>query len=315
MPTLWMYVLVLIYGHGLATLTATHMPPTTANVTGLFTAPQALGQYRVTVATTYNTPSDTSLVLVSVVNNEVQLLFADGFESGDFKTQQNTVRWNRAARVNVVNTFSRTGLHSARFRQGDSENWSELRFTGLPQLEEVFIQFYLYQPSGDEIPSVGPRVQVLVDNKNDKFFRLWSGNYDSAPKHGASTWGKNGIGMLGTEFMINNGDRIVPMGQGGKYAQSDKHPLIANPEYLGRWIQIRIRNKVASAANNDGVIQIWVDGILASDKTDLPSYSWEGIDNYFDTGYILGWSATGFAPGQYMYVDDFSISVGGFPPQ
>jgi hypothetical protein len=92
-----------------------------------------------------------------------------------------------------------------------------MRFGGLKQLEEVFIQFKLYQPSGEEQPTLGPRVRVTTDNQNDKFFRLWGGPYDpSFQKFGASTWGTGGVGMLGTEFRRNSNGSWWPMGQGGE---------------------------------------------------------------------------------------------------
>jgi hypothetical protein len=77
-------------------------------------------------------------------------------------------------------------------------------------------------------------------------------------------------------------------------------------------VTIRIRAKVPTAANNDGVIQIWVDGVLASNKTNLPGYPPDGIGNYFESGYLLGWANSGFQEGQSMFIDDVSISVGGF---
>lgn len=293
---------------------------------GLYTAPEAPGKYKVIVAPDSGVIRDTAVVSVALAPENPaplpppiapEVIFADGFESGDFKMQQSGVRWTSTPWVEVSTLISRSGSRSARFRQGESKSWGELRFGGLPKLEEVFIQFYMYQPSGDESPHVGPRVRVIATLKNDKFFRLWSGPYDSPFKHGASTWGINGVGMLGTEIMRNDGTRMWSMGQGGPdvmQLDKDKHPLIANPAYLGRWIRIRIRSKVATAANNDGVIQIWVDDVLASNKTDLPSYALSGIGNYFENGYILGWSNSGFAPSQNMYIDDFVISKNGFPP-
>ncbi|MDQ8167715.1 MAG: hypothetical protein P3C09_08150, partial [Gemmatimonadota bacterium] len=305
---------------------ATTLPPITysatggvVSTTGLWTAPSTAGTYKVIVAHTGGTLKDTASVTVASTTTAgpsiAQVLFADGFESGDFTTTQNGVRWTSTPWVFASTAFPRTGSRSAQYRQGDSKTGGELRFGGLPRLSEVYLEFYLYQPSGQENPSIGTAVRVPVDGENDKFFRLWSGAYGStAFKYGASTWGSAGVGMLGTEFTRNAGDRVVGMGEGGSaYQQSPKYPTIGSAALLGRWVRVRIRAKVASAANNDGIIQIWFDGTQVINKTNLPSYAWNGVGNYFEAGYLLGWANSGFAPGVNMYVDDVTISTGGFP--
>jgi hypothetical protein len=64
---------------------------------------------------------------------------------------------------------------------------------------------------------------------------------------------------------------------------------------------------------NNGIIQIWLDGTLVVSRTQLASYAGTGGSNVFQSGYILGWANNGFAAGQFMYLDNFTISTGGFP--
>jgi hypothetical protein len=284
-------------------------------------APSTAGTYRVIVAHTNGTVRDTAVVTVSsgtttTSSTSVNVLFRDGFESGGFSTTQGGVRWTSMSWVDVSTAIAGSGSRSARLRQGESTNWGEMRFGGLPQLPEVFIEYKLYQPSGAEQTFVGPRVRVMVDNQNDKFFRLWSGAYDPGDiKFGASTWGTAGVGYLGTEFRRNSAGAFWAMGQGGaEYKQEPKYPVIGETSLLGRWVTVRIRAKVASAANNDGVIQIWIDGKLASDKRNLPAYPPSGLGNYFESGYLMGWANSGYQAGQVMYIDDVVISTGGFAP-
>ena len=78
---------------------------------------------------------------------------------------------------------------------------------------------------------------------------------------------------------------------------------------------MRIRSKVASAANNNGVIQIWFNGALLVDKRNLPSYAAGGVGNFFQSGYLLGWANSTFNPETKMFIDDVTISTGGFPAQ
>jgi hypothetical protein len=282
---------------------------------GTYSAPMVSGKYTVIVSASGTTFRDTVDVIVEQPDTPPvtidRLLFADGFESGGYLTKQNGVYWQSTPWTQVVDGHARAGgTRSARLNQGNSKNWGELRFDGLPQLPEVFVQYYLYQPSGLESPSVGPRVLVAVNGENDKFIRLWSASYTKFTiKYGASTWGTGGVGAIGSEFGTDG-----VMGEGGTpYRQANKFPFIGQSEYLGRWVKVQVRAKVATAANNDGILQIWIDGVLATNKKHLPTYPTNGASNFFEAGYLMGWANSGFQVGQYMYIDDLTISTGGFP--
>jgi hypothetical protein len=244
------------------------------------------------------------------------IVFRDGFEGGTLSYAQNGVRWSGTSWVDVSTSIAHSGSHAARFRQGESTNWGELRFDGLPNLSEAYIQFWIYFPSGTESPSVGSKVQVL-GGKNDKFFRLWGNkdaDYGALPgdKVGASTWGDGSgqDGKLGVEYQYTPptgaqwgmGEGDVPQGR----------VSFINDANRGRWVRIRIHAKVASAANNDGVVQIWTDDKLILSRTTLHSYPGAGAPNTFTTGYLLGAANNGFVPGQYTYIDDVVFSSGGF---
>jgi hypothetical protein len=266
----------------------------------------------------------------------VTVAFQDDFESGDFSHTQNGVSWSSVVYLDVTTNVSHSGTHAARFREGESVqpgggNWSELRFDGLANLPEVFMQYYLYLPSGSESPSVGPKAKIL-GTLNDKFFRLWGGGdvgytfgagnttNPFSNKVGASTWGVGsgaGAGLdgsLGIEYSYSAAGTQWGMGQGpGRTATPV--PFI-NDANRGRWVQIRVRAKNATAANNDGVVQIWVDGTLVQDDHALINgdiYGGTGPTGY-TTGYLLGWANNGWPAGQYVYLDDFVITTGSFGP-
>lgn len=291
---------------------------------GVYTAPSTAGTYKVIVFETAGPLRDTATVTVQAAPPPAQnpvappppasgQLFTDTFESGGFSTRQNGVWWSSTPWAEVTNAIAHTGSKSVRFRQGESREWAEMRFSGLPRMPEVFVQFYLYMPSGLEQPYVGPRVTVPNNHGNDKFFRLWGGNPESI-RYGASTWDANdGTSSLGIEYRYNDGHEMWLMGEG--VAGIPKlRGFIGSPAYQGRWVEVRIRCKVASPANNDGVIQVWIDRTLALNATALASYAWGGVANYFEDGYLLGWANNGFPTGQNMYLDDFTVSATSFPP-
>ncbi len=224
----------------------------------------------------------------------------------------NGVSWGSQAYVDNFATFGRSGSRSIRFRQ-DGGTWAEIRFIGMAQLAEVFLEWWLYMPDGTESPSLGIAV-AQPGRSNDKFYRLWSGNYGTGGiKYGASSW----FGAVGIEYVRNAGDSQWGMGEGGEPLPPDQaryESFVGSPTYLGRWVRIRVRNRVASAANNDGIIQMWFDHKLVQHRVKLPSYGLNGTKNYFEEGYLLGWANNGFPAGQFMYIDDFKISTGGFMP-
>lgn len=293
----------------------------TINSAGLFKSGATNGLFRVIASHPSAALADTSRVFIQgtvtpPVDPGVVILFSDGFESGAFGFQQNGIRWTDRARVDNTNVIARTGSRSARFLQGTplgDGSWSELRFGGLPQLTEVFLQFYLYMPSGAEIPSVGPRVRVPFPGGNDKFFRLWANTYGQPPEVGASTWSKPGeIGVLGREYFYSyDNGTVMGMGQGPDPVPPEV-PFIIDAN-KGRWVQVRIRCKVSGPNNRSGVIQMWADGVLVGNDTALHNYPPNGVNNYYVNGYLLGWANSGFPAGQMMYIDDVTISTGGFP--
>ena len=256
----------------------------------------------------------------------VNVVFQDNFESGDFAHTQNGVKWSSAVYLDVTTALAHGGTHAARFREGDSGTWSELRFDGLTNLPEVYLQYYLYLPSGTESPSVGPKVKIL-GTLNDKFFRLWGGGDAGysfgagnstnpfSNKVGASTWGDgSGVnGNLGIEYSYSAAGTQWGMGQGP--TSNPTVPFIVDAN-RGRWVQIRIRAKNATVANNDGVVQIWVDGVLTLDQHALADgniYGAAGPTGY-TTGYLLGYANNAWPAGQVVYLDDFTITTGGFGP-
>ncbi len=57
----------------------------------------------------------------------------------------------------------------------------------------------------------------------------------------------------------------------------------------GRWMQFRYHVKRATGSNAlDGVIEMWVDGVLVAGASNLDLY--DSSQNYFNQGYLLGWA-------------------------
>jgi hypothetical protein len=334
-------------------------------------------------------------------------VFYDDFASGDFTHTENGVSWIDNTFVDVVTAAGIGTGKFARFREGDSGGLAELRFDGLNNLQELFLERCRYFPTGSESPTVGPKMKC-IGTLNDKDWRLWGNDdvgYDGYPttgrislaitgshkfvrttgsfitdgfqvgKKAQSTW--NGVNAVANSILVTPNtvtaleltvdetltndvaaaDRIVfgynnkvggstrgdsghqdgqvyaefcfsnpaagapqyPMGEvlgnGGStfYSGTQTHVDLITDAYRGRQFVERIRVKQATTANNDGVIQVWLDDVLVLDfqglsNGDIYSLTTPG----YTTGYLRGAANNSWPAGQYEYLKYFRISTGGF---
>jgi hypothetical protein len=260
---------------------------------------------------------------VAVTSSGATLLFASNVDDGTLNFTQNGIKLSNDFYIDVATVSVFPGKTTAvRFNQGDANNassFAELGFGDFPSnLTEVYCSYDMYYPNGSESPGVGPNWSVNTvspGGTNDKFFRLWGDDYNSSvSKVGASTFAKgDGTSRLLPEFRYNDGSSLWGIGQGNSPVSANPDPFLGDAAYKGRVIPIKWRCKVASAANNDGIIQIWVDGTLVIDAHALANYPPGGSLNYYQRGYIIGANNTGFMQtGQVMYLQNFRLSTGGF---
>lgn len=254
--------------------------------------------------------ADTAQVSATPSASGATTLFYDDFASGDKSHTQNGISWGSDF-YTYVTTLHPEGanVYSLEFRQGESINIAEQRWQGMADLTEVYLEWSLYMPDGSETPSLGPACEVQGPGANDKFLRVWSDPEDTS-RIGASTFGSGGVGSLGLEYRYNDGSELWAMGQGP--APYPTTPLIT-PALLGQWVRIRIHFKTATAANNDGVAQFWINDSLVLDVPDLANYPYpSGAGNTYTDGYLLGAANSGFQAGQKMFIGYFRVSTGGF---
>src|SRR5690606_23101920 len=106
--------------------------------------------------------------------------FEDTFDSGR-TTSANGFRWTNSRYVDVVDG-------ALRFRYGPIEPngqthmWAEQRFSLPRRMTEVWVEFYIRYSKNF----------VHEGTRNDKFFRIWGGDYNNQNKVGLCTWGRNG---------------------------------------------------------------------------------------------------------------------------
>jgi hypothetical protein len=280
------------------------------NSQGWYRAPRTAGTYTVTVSS--GSVNDKATVTVKVPTGPY---FTDNFNSCTLSKAANsqgffwwdTQGGNSTEVPAISSTMGRSGC-SLKFSftagvAGD-DAWSEQRFGFGKRLSEVYMQWYQYWPVGSEWPNLGPKFVHREDTgpDNNKFLRFWDEDYAKYRiKLGFSTLPRGGgDSNIITEYGTNGGG-VGPFG-------SAFDPNGITSTRRGRWVRIQIHVRLATAANNNGVIEMWVDGVKTINNTNLPMYPDGGLGNYLRRGYILGWANSGFSQTSMTYIDDVVIS-------
>lgn len=253
----------------------------------------------------------------------------DGFESGNLnyvaKTDNGVTffKWGPSAYAKVSSEKAKTGKYSLQFNYQAAvegkDSWAEQRFL-IPNVMANTYEFNydLYVP--DNFTQ-----RTETSSSNNKFFVLWSGSYgtlaslqsvafeywpvgelEKAYGWWSNSFASQNIGSSVLDYHLGPGHTDW----GHKFAT---HNFIFSPSDAGKWINIDIYIKLASSKNSsDGEIRIKKNGSIYYDVKNIANYS--ELGNYLDHGYILGWSNSGFANSTVMYVDNFRVTVSGFPP-
>lgn len=228
------------------------------------------------------------------------LLFEDDFESGNLSKSANGFRWTDSTRDIVVSSATaRNGTYSLQFTYpavADGEDgMSEQRFYLGGNYRDVTVEYDLLIPA-----NYYHRTQSGAAN-NKGFLYLWANTYgDPRPLVATNFWPDGSGQSIGSIYTRPN--------DLGHYMEFTA-PAIASSD-AGKWLHIVVRYAYASAANNDGIAQIWKtpEGgtqVQIVNKTNGPWYHADGTG--FDNGYLLGWSNSGFAQETRLYIDNFKV--------
>lgn len=255
-----------------------------------------------------------------------EALFTDGFEDGNVSHTENNIRWTEAVNVSAQTTQPNSGSYSARFRFGPdnvatgAESSAEFNgligTTGASGYTEVWLTYALYVPA-NYVHDEADRPNQTHGYNNKGFLYLWDG--------GEEGYGSPQVGMGPNLWPNANFDAsynaisefsfyvFCNCSRGDYHYYHDIHPTqVLQPAIttadLGQWMDLCVRYKYATAANNDGVAQIWKKPgqtgswiqLLNIQNGDWYSASQPG----FDAFYLLGYSNSGFTNQTDFYMDD-----------
>lgn len=244
------------------------------------------------------------------------VIFQDDFRSGDLSKKLNGVNFwtnNSSSYVQPSATGPSTitvkpettpGDYSVRALYAGTPNLAEdarpeLRFKLGKQYSELWISFRLYVPKNYFH-------RVPIGSGNNKFLILYG------PSTGDNEVTNSVHYIDFEEWPTADGGGSVEMqwkrmSQQMGWIKAPKTWGIGEPEDRGRWHNYVFHYKMATSARNDGVVQVWKNGNLVHNVTNLDNYN-PGY-NYFEWGYIFGASNSGFNTDTELRLDDITFST------
>lgn len=224
---------------------------------------------------------------------------------------QNGIAWGGNRFCSVSSQLAHSGSKSLKFSYDASpDEWQELRFT-LPDMPEIWIQYWIYPLDGTE--GFGSRVMHQVSgNPNNKAIRLFNNGQTGYTdvnylKMGASFSNPDGSGDDALVCEARNGqggDMSVICQEGENGIGNNKRPAEV---YIARgtWTRLTWHFKPPTSANNDGITDYWYNGALAAENHGVPGWPQSG-QPLFSDGYLMGWANVAWAASgtTAFYLDD-----------
>jgi hypothetical protein len=236
------------------------------------------------------------------------VIFQDDFRSGDLSKKLNGANFwsnNSASYIQpsasgrstiTVKPETTPGDYSVRALYAGTSNLAEdarpeLRFNLGGQYSELWISYRLYIPTNyyHRQPSVGTpnnKAFIIDDNTGRHYidFEVWP--LSDGADHFSLNWKANGVAKGHTFY---------------------RNWTYGAPADRGRWHNYVIHLKMATSANNNGVVQVWKNGAQVLDITNLANYT-PGY-NFFERGYIFGASNSGFTKDTELRLDDVTFAT------
>jgi hypothetical protein len=271
-------------------------------------------------------PAAMVLVTASV---QSAALFDDDFATGDKTHTENGVRWHGAGvRAVVVDDPGNSSGKALRLRfeprfttiDGDMA-WAEQRFylgpdgeTGI--FKDLWLKYRLLIPSNYQL------INTPSTSSNDKWIRVWSrgsgfpNNDGYSPyyyKGGFSTRPLSTPGA-GARFFAEWGTDLDGVGPNG----TPNFTGWIEPADVGQEVEYIMRIKADTSGTvggatlptgGNGALQAWKNGVKIIDYTTLSWRSSTGDHEFFEYGYVLGYSNCGYDQQTDFLLRQFTIAT------
>ena len=262
------------------------------------------------------------LLIVSIVcafsyQSAIAVTFTDGFETGDLSKSESGFKWSgMGTNPIVVTDFAKDATASLKFifraSASGGQAWAEQRYTLGGNYKDVWLKADIFIPSNYYCRG--------WDHNKGPFF-VWSGSYGVSASHVAAnfeswcvsgssylTFNPGGDGHNYGHYATCVDPDCAPEGIPNGTSYGRGVPFVDLNRDLNKWHEWIVHLRPATTSTSkDGVVEVWKNGRKVWYRYDLPYHS--KVANYFDQGYIMGYSNSGFDVDTPIYYDNFVFST------
>lgn len=241
------------------------------------------------------------------------IIFQDDFESCDRTKTQNGFEWSVGTRTSVNSVNPQGGNCALEFAYqaavDGKDSFSEQRFFLGGNYPDIWIKYDLYIPA-----NYYHRTQTIGATNNKGFVMMWEGDYGSPGMMLNPNFWADGSGQSTTTLFLWVPGNNDPLNKASRHYSSAYFldPYSIRSSDRGKWMEVITHYRYASAANNDGMVQIWLTPQGGSQRQILSIVqgNWYSANTLgFDKGYLLGWANSGFAEETKFYIDNVVFST------
>ena len=255
----------------------------------------------------------TAGMLLAAAPASAAVIFQDDFESCNLSKTQNGFIWKGSTRAAVNSVNPKGGRCALEFTYqaapDGSDSFSEQRFYLGAHYPDIWMKYDLFIPA-----NYCHRTQTSSTN-NKGFVDMWEGLYtaNAGVAMNPNFWA-DGNCQSTTSMFVSAPQSTDPFfNRGGHHYSSeflDRYSIRTSDR--GKWMEVIIHYKYATAAKNDGVVHIWLtsQGQNRRQTLNMTQGSWYVAGALgFDNGYLLGWANSGFAQETKFYIDNIIFST------
>lgn len=257
----------------------------------------------------------------------VGVFFNEGWESGSAANSFNSAGFGSAtgsSQFSVQNSIVGSGLWALRHaltagQSADSVNYATQHFgdaingpvwpTGRGQhFFDVYLQYRVYYSPGFRFDTNYKQFEIGTEDNNDQTGTCcnpWVANYTTI------------YAAAGGAQLIEGNNKGSATPQWIGYAQNANGYSSSNRLTLqsGRWYTIEVRRRLNDAGVDNGILQMWVDGLLILDYSNVrfrvPRNGAYGANFAYGTNWMMisDYPLNGVSQTQNIYYDDVKLST------
>lgn len=223
--------------------------------------------------------------------NAAEPYFSDDFDTGKLGSSSE-FSWSGTRTISTEHSYS--GQYAMKFTFGPDasgeDSWTEQRFSlsssASSAPREVWIEYMLRLPEN--------WVHRYQAPANNKLFAIFAENYSNNGDIQA-------VFEYERESDTRSNIRVICM-SGRGCLKGNYLAYLFDGSMRGEWIRLRFHLK----AGQNGLIEVWRNNEMVYSIYDYEHYFSSG-NNYWRTGYLMGWSNSGYAEKTDFFIDNFKV--------